>query len=102
MSPSIFVKNMAPLSSLDAARAIRQQLDAGTLDLSAVNQQLWPVAVVQLLLPASPASINPHHQRVTDISVGGTEELDQAARDDVTTSIAASRANGRATPESTG
>ena len=89
---------MAPVSSLDAARVIRQQLDAGLLDLSVVNQQLWPVAAVQLLLPASPASIN-LHQRGTDISVEGTKELEQATRDDVT---AASRAIERATPEGTG
>ena len=89
---------MAPLSSLDAARAIRQLLDAGLLDLPVVNQQLWPVAVIQLLLPSSPASTN-DRQCGTDISVEDTEEIEQAKRDDVTTLIAVSRAIARATPE---
>ena len=89
---------MASFSSLDTARALRHQLEAGLLDLAVVNQQLWPVAVIQLLLPSSPVSTN-HRQCGTDISVEDTEKLEQAKRDDATTSMAASQAIARATPE---
>ena len=91
---------MAPLSSLDAARAIRQQFDAGLLDLSVINRQLWPVAVIQLLIPSSPASTN-HRHCGTNISVEDTEELERARRDDVTTSMATSGTITRATPDGT-
>ena len=100
MSPFVLLWYMAPLSSLDAARAIRQQFDAGLLDLSVINRQLWPVAVIQLLIPSSLASTS-HRQCGTDISVEDIEELEQARRDDLTTSTATSRAIARATPEGT-
>ena len=85
---------------MDAARAIRQQIDAGLLDLPVVSQQSWPVAVIQLLLPSSLASII-HRPCGSDISVEDAEELEYAKRDEVTISMAASRAIARATPEGT-